>query len=126
MKILNKKEEEIKAYHGFSVTGKCGPIDYGKSEIIEKRIGPGKPLIKYYKGTYIGLDKWDGNDFFIPEETIKIVVTKSVRDILRRSKLTNVCLKNLSDSEISESTVKMILDRRQNDRSNLNEYKSLL
>jgi len=114
VKILNKKEEEIKGYHGFSVTGKCGPIDYGKSEIIEKRIAPGKPLIKYYKGTYIGLDKWDGKDFFIPEETIKIVVTKSVTDVLRKGKLTNIDLKNLADSEISESTVKLILDRRQN------------
>ncbi len=105
VKILNKKEEEINGYHGFSVTGKCGPIDYNKSEIIEKRRVPTGPLCRFYKGTYIGLDKWDGSDFFIPENTIEIVVTKKAAEILKKNKLTNIQLKNLADSETSLSII---------------------
>src|ERR1700761_4342310 len=46
VKILDKENKEITGYHGLSITGRCGPIDYNKSEIIEKRTVPGGPLNK--------------------------------------------------------------------------------
>ena len=64
VQVIDKKGSEVKGYQGLSITGRCGPVDYTKCEIIEKRAFPDAPLVKYYKGLYVGLDKWDGSDFF--------------------------------------------------------------
>src|SRR5271157_2883924 len=44
IKLLDKKNNEIVGYHGFSVTGHCGPISYAKSKIIKKRYVPNGPI----------------------------------------------------------------------------------
>lgn len=106
IKLLDKKEKEIKGYQGLSVTGRCGAIDHSQSEIIEKRMVPTGPLTRYYKGLYIGLDKWDGRDFFLPEEYFGIVVTSKVTNVLKINKVTNVKLKELSDIQIPEFAFK--------------------
>ena len=64
VQVFDKKGNEIKRYYGFSVIGKCGPIDYTKCEIVEKRLVPTGPISKFFKGRYIGLETWDGSDFF--------------------------------------------------------------
>ncbi len=35
IKVFTKRGEEIQGYHGLSITGRCGKIDYSKSEIIK-------------------------------------------------------------------------------------------
>ncbi len=99
VKILDKKNNEIAGYHGLSITGKCGPPDYNKCGIIEKQMVPTGPVTKYYKGWHVGLDKWDGTDFFIPEGTTGIVISKRAADILKKAKITNLELENLCDRE---------------------------
>jgi len=99
VKVLDKKGQEIQGYHGLSITGRCGKIDFNKSEVIEKRLVPEGPLGKYYKGLYVGLDKWDGSDFFLPENYFGAIVTKKAADILKKTKLTNIRLENLADIE---------------------------
>lgn len=99
VQIFDKKGDKIQGYHGFSVTGRCGPVDYRKCEITEKRLAPEGPLIKHYKGLYIGLDKWDGSDFFIPEGTSGIKITQKAMNLLKTNKLTNLNCKNLMDYE---------------------------
>jgi hypothetical protein len=49
VKVLGKQGEAIQGYHGLSITGRCGKIDYGKSEIIEKRLVPEGPLANTIK-----------------------------------------------------------------------------
>lgn len=105
--VLDKKGKEVKGYHGFSVTGRCGPVDYTKCEIIEKRLVPTGPICKFYRGLYIGLDKWDGNDFFIPEGTIGIRITTKAADVIKKNKLTNVTMDNLADIETPEFDLKI-------------------
>jgi len=100
IRLMNKKGHEIQGYYGLSVTGRCGKIDYSKSEIIEKRLVPNGPLGKYYKGLYIGLDKWDGCDFFLPEDYYGIVTTSRVAEVLKKEKLTNIRLENLKDISV--------------------------
>jgi len=99
VKVLDKQGKEILGYHGFSVTSRCGKIDYSKSEIIEKRLVPNGPLGKYYKGLHIGLDKWDGSDFFLPENNYGTIVTSMAADILKKNKITNLMLRNLAEIE---------------------------
>jgi len=100
--VLDKQGQEINGYYGFSITGRCGKINYSKSEIIEKRLVSNGPFIKYYKGLHISLDKWDGTDFFIPEDTLHIIITDRVRQIIQKSKITNVTLQSLAEYETSE------------------------
>jgi hypothetical protein len=100
IKLIDKNENEISGYHGFSVFGTCGPITYDKCEIFEKRIMPHCPLVKYYKGLHIGLDKWDGTDFFLPEGTFWKIITEKTSDVLKKNKITNMRLENLADIEL--------------------------
>eukprot|EP01132_Coremiostelium_polycephalum_P000319 gene319-410_t len=78
VQVFDKKGEGIPGYHGFSITGRCGEIDYSKSPIIEKRRVPDGPLVKFYK-----------------------VITQRAAEILKKNKLTNIDLENLSDLEMS-------------------------
>lgn len=102
VKVLDKKGREIQGYHGLSITGRCGKIDYSKSEIIEKRFAVNGLLGKYYKGLHIGLDEWDGSDFFLPERYFGIIITSRVAEVLKKSKLTNIGLENLAEIETPE------------------------
>lgn len=97
--LMDKKENLIEGYHGFSVTGISGPISYVNSPIIEKRYVPGGPIVKEYKGAEIRLDKWDKNDFFIPEKTKEIVITRKVFEVLTKNKITNINLTNVAEAE---------------------------
>lgn len=99
VKVLDKKGQEIQGYHGLSITGRCGKIDYSKSEIIEKRLVPNAPLSKYYKGLHVGLDEWDGSDFFLPEKYFGIIITSRAAEVLKKNKLTNIRLENLAEIE---------------------------
>jgi hypothetical protein len=112
VRVFDKHDDEIFGYHGFSVTGRCGMIDYSKSEVVMRQFAPNGPIVKYYKGLYVGLDTWDGSDFFLPEKNLGTVVTKRVVDILKKHKLTNIRFENLADIEISASTVQVAIENQ--------------
>ena len=105
--IFDKEGKEVSGYTGFSVIGKCGKIDYSQSTIIEKRLVPEGPLGKYYKGLYIGLDKWDGSDFFLPEKNLGIIITSKAADVLKKSKFTNIRFENLTDIETPDFAIQI-------------------
>ncbi len=97
--LYDKKGKEIAGYHGFSITGQSGPISYKKSEIIERRHVPDGPFYTYYKG--VTIDNWDGSDFFTPKRTYETCVTRKAADILKANKISNLRLKNFTESEIN-------------------------
>ena len=99
IELLDKKEAEIKGYYGFSVTGKCGQVDESKSEIIKKHFENGHTSY-YRKGLHVGLDKWDGSDFFYPDGTSHLVTTQKIADILTGYKISNVQFRNLTEIEM--------------------------
>jgi hypothetical protein len=101
IKIFDKKKTEVPHYHGFSVVGHCGPIKYEKAGIIEKRMVPEGPICEFYKGLYVGLDEWDGADFFTPKKNYTTIITKKTADILKKNKITNLSLENLAEIETS-------------------------
>jgi len=115
VKILNKCGQEIEGYHGFSVIGRCGKIDYSKSEIIEKQLVPNGLLGKYYKGLNVGLDKWDGSDFFLPEKYFGIIITEKTANILKKNKITNIKLENLTEIELDDFTVQVAIENQKNE-----------
>jgi len=104
IKLYDKKENEIPEYYGFSIIGKCAPINYGNSEIVEKRLVPTGPICKFYKG--ISIDKWNRVDFFTPEGSYTIFATKKAADILRKNKITNMRFEDVCDIEIDIDDIK--------------------
>jgi len=95
IKLFDKKNSTILGYHGFSITGRCGPINYEKSTIIEERLIPTGPLVRFYKGRFFDVKNWDKSDFFLPEETIRITVNKKTSEILKKEKISNLILEPL-------------------------------
>lgn len=105
IKLYDKRENEIFGYHGFSVIGQSGLIDFKKSEIIEIRKVPQGPLCRYYKGIFF--DKWDESDFFIPKNTTFIFITKNAAHVLKENKITNIELEKLEEMKINAFTVEL-------------------
>jgi hypothetical protein len=108
IQLLDKKGNVIKGYQGLSIIGRCGPIDISKSEIIHKRRISEGPICKFYKGLYIGLESWDGSDFFLPKHYYGTIITSKAADVIRANELTNIQLKNLKDVEITEGAAELI------------------
>ncbi|MGG5506149.1 MULTISPECIES: hypothetical protein [unclassified Myroides] len=100
VKLLGKNNKEIDGYHGLSIQGRTGKIDFSQSKIIEKRLGGNTPLSEYYLGMDVNLDEWDGSDFFLPENSFEILVTGRTAEILKKSKFTNIRLENIETIEI--------------------------
>lgn len=105
VKIYDKNGNEVVGYHGFSIIGRCGNLDYSKSEIIEKQLVPDGPIVKYYKGVWLDLNQWDGSDFFMPPTTYERIITKKAAEVLKKNKF-NVILENLEDYETNVSNLK--------------------
>ncbi|MCX6148035.1 MAG: hypothetical protein NTW25_12440 [Candidatus Kapabacteria bacterium] len=92
-------------YQGFSVTGRCGAIDFSKSTIIEKKIISNGPIVQLYKGLYIGLENWDGSDFIIPDGSTFLIITSKVYKVMKKNKISNIEFENLSNFEVSKSVI---------------------
>jgi hypothetical protein len=91
----------IEGYSIFSVTGRCAPIDWSKSEkFIKDFYVPGGGAADMLRGVYFGLDAWDGSDIFTAEGTVFTFVTQKVRDLLLKNNITNVLLKRVTEIEI--------------------------
>ncbi|MDE3045670.1 MAG: hypothetical protein KGJ02_03400 [Verrucomicrobiota bacterium] len=105
--LLDEKDQKITGYSGFSVIGRCGEIDYSKCEIIKKQRSPTAPFRKFYKGLYVGIDKWDDSDFFLPKDYFGIIISSKAANVLKKNKITNMKLSNLMDIETSEDIVAM-------------------
>lgn len=104
IKLVDKKGNEIFGYHGLSVTGRCGSITYNKSKIIQKKLVPNGPLVKFYKGIFI--NEWDTNDFFCPSDRYQIFLNANAANILTARGISNLSLIDLADYEIDVLFVK--------------------
>ena len=114
VRVFDKKKAAISGYYGFSVIGRCGPIDVDKSQIFEKRPTPQGPAFRYYRGMHIGIEKWDGSDFFMPEKYYGIVVTEKAVEILKKNRISNIKPLNLEEIEMPEMTAKVIREKTRN------------
>lgn len=103
IKFYDLNGNEIDGYYGLSILGQCGQTNYEASPIIEKRKVPNGPQSKYYKG--LSFDMWDGSDFFTPDKTYQIFITKKTAEILKNHKITNLQIESLSEKETPISHV---------------------
>ena|SRR6266849_4652947 len=85
------------AFHALSVTGRCGPIRYELSEVVEKQRGGN--LTRWWKGAYFDSETWDGSDIFTPVDVGTVFLTSRVRELLYLYDLDGVRLIPLSAVE---------------------------
>ena len=123
--IYDKKGNEVPGYHGFSITGRSGEIDWTKSQIITKHkenkytkesadamkaiypnweIPPPKDY-KYYKGLYPGLEQWDGSDIFKNKNTNYVFLSQKAYEVLKNEKIKIVRFTNLAEYETWIETI---------------------
>ena len=104
------KDHEDMKYYLLTVTGRCGALDNSKSKVIMTREYPETKIqnsnivipqgqFSLMKGRYFPLDSWDGSDFFMPDGTLFTYVTERVMNLLKKHKVTNVFMQNLTEVE---------------------------
>lgn len=106
IRLYDLNGSELNGYYGFSIVGHCEQPNYDQSKIIEKRTVPTGPLVQYFLG--LSFDGWDSSDFFIPDKTRHIFITKKTAETLKKNKISNLRLENLAEME---TNVRHILNR---------------
>jgi len=108
VQVFDADGTEIEGYHGFAVTGRCGPFDPDRSELVTKPppTPQGRPAL-FRRGLVFDLDTWDGSDVFCPsiEGYKHVICVDRVRKLLAREKVTNVRWERLSEYEVLVKTL---------------------
>jgi hypothetical protein len=97
---ISFKDKVIDDYSCLIVTGRVLVEDYYKGEIIDKGpIVPGGSSVIIKKGIYFDENSWDHSDIFLLEETLYVIVTQKVKDLIDKLNLTNILLTDIAESE---------------------------
>jgi len=88
--VHGRGTERLEGYHGFAVTGRCGRV-HGSRRLWSEQ--PPKTKV----GLYFDPATWDGNDIFMPQDTMHIIVDERVKRAIEEARLTNMRFARLSD-----------------------------
>lgn len=88
--IYDKKGNKVDGYHGFSVIGRAGAVEWDKREPVKIKGVDKKTEFDYFKGFPIDMEPWDGSDIFIPGNDRAIITTERAAEIMNKAKLTNI------------------------------------
>jgi hypothetical protein len=82
----------VPGYHGLSIKGRCGPIQYEKSQVIYEEFPGGR--FPSYRGMYFDPNSWDGSDFFMPTtpDTGWTFILEPVKKALAKARIGNLLL----------------------------------
>jgi len=105
IKIKDRNNRYVEDYVGFSVKGKSGSLVYKRESFFFRQFNSQSPKVKYIRGAQIEEDSWDGCDFFIPSNSLHIIVTEKVMNVFSEFNISNVDFHNLKDLEIAESAL---------------------
>ena len=78
VRVFDNKENEIPGYHGFSVTGRGGEVEYTNDDWIHST-----PQEKIYD-----IRQWDGSDIFTLDNGASIWMTERIYRLLKKEKVT--------------------------------------
>lgn len=94
IEMYDKKGNIIPGYSGFSTIGKCNSIikiDYGN--IVERKNA------FYAVGAEFEINEWDGSDIFRMGNSGYRIITRKVRDLFKKNKITAIKMDRLTDYE---------------------------
>lgn len=110
VELRDRQKQIVPDYHLLQVSGRCGPRDKSKSERVFEVPGTehGRPLKGLppswsWKGYYFDPETWDRSDVFMPEGTTRTIVTRRVKELFERERVTNVKFMPLAEVRTSEA-----------------------
>lgn len=101
--VFSRAADEIKGYRGLAITGRCGPLDYSKSDVFLRQFPAG--AFPAYRGLYFDVDTWDGSDLLMPEGSGHIFVVEAVKRALQRASVRNIRFTKLSEEVTDRASV---------------------
>lgn len=104
--LYTKRREAMTGYHVFIITGKCGLLDYSRSERVMRPVRPGSTrLVENVIGARFDPATWDGSDFFYTAYNMERYVTEPVVALLKRHRIRDVETARLTEMEILSSII---------------------
>jgi hypothetical protein len=100
VEVHGKEGEFFPDYVGFSITGRCGPIDGSRSKETPKEYPGG--IFPVWVGVYFAEDSWDGSDFFMTTEESNglMFATEDVARAFKQAKVKGARFQKLSTMEL--------------------------
>ena len=88
--------EDLK-YYLLTITGRCGPIDKSRTQIVDSTKLVYNQTVKANQGLFFPEESWDGSDMFVSEYVNYTFVTEKVKTLLMKNKVTNVEIVNIKE-----------------------------
>lgn len=107
VELHDRKGQLLPGYHGFAVIGKEYARDLNRSILITKP--PPTPKGKAYQvymGLYFNENEWAGEEIFFIQYS-GIIISEKVKNIIKKSKITNTRIIPLEEVEIDKFLVDM-------------------
>jgi hypothetical protein len=105
----------IADYHLLAVHGRCGPIDFSRSEIVRKKYPSG--TFSEYRGIFFDLESWDKSGIFMPENDIGAVfVSEAAKSVILKLENANLTLEPLASVQWDEETKAIVESKWPKDR----------
>jgi len=96
--LFGKNGEAISGYSGLVINGRCGRINDSLCKKVSRHFPYKTSTV--LKGMYFDPKTWDGSNFFMPEgDNAWRFVTKEVKLVFEREKITNVAFTPLNEVE---------------------------
>ena len=86
VEVTGKGGVPVTGYHGFTVAGRCGPIDPHRSvPAVLPPLVRGGPLRHERIGVYFDLETWDGSDIFVAPNSNVVMVIQRVKELMEQN-----------------------------------------
>ena len=100
------KKEINNDYYTMFITGKVGPIQWEKSQMLKRETQPGM-FWPYRLGLFFDESTWDGSDFFMSSDnTGLIIITEKAKDVILQTGTKNVRITPIEEVELGGSPIK--------------------
>ena len=91
----------VEGYAGLVITGRAGRPRWDLGERFTTGYVPSGPAVPSVRGLLFDADTWDGSDLFLLGDTGWKIVTRAVRDALKKARVRNVALDRCRDIDVS-------------------------
>ena len=96
--LIDKRGHQIDGYFWLAITGRCGPEDRSRVELVLAEFPTG--TYPTWRGWFFEPDSWDGSDFFTPsDDTLFVMVTDRVKKLFRERRIANIRFEPLASIE---------------------------
>jgi len=89
----------LDGYVGLIVTGAGPAVDNSRSVKLERPAESGGRLVTAWVGLCFDVDRWDGSDMFVPEDSGYILTTEYAMECLTAAGLTNLRFRKTTEVE---------------------------